>query len=283
MHEFQYAAGSVIGRDHRVAGKNNQDALCVSTGDTCDIVLVADGCSAGTHSEVGAQAGVQMVSRTIRRHVELYSAAGIPHTSFGASGPFWEGVRLDVLRQLHGLAQMMGQRLSTALNTYCLFTIVGALLTKERASFFSVGDGIIIVNGEMTRIGPFPNNEPPYLAYGLVPTSLERDSPALLRLQVHREESVESVDSFLIGTDGVGDLHKVSLQKVPNKDELVGPLSQFWSEDRYFKNRDMLRRRLTIANRDVTRASWDERELVIEHGLLPDDTTIVTGRRVSSP
>ena len=67
------------------------------------------------------------------------------------------------------------------------------------------------------------------------------------------------------------------------KDELVGPLSQFWSEDRYFKNRDMLRRRLTIANRDVTRADWDERALIIEHGLLPDDTTIITGRRVSSP
>ena len=283
MREFQFAVGSVLGRDHRVAGKNNQDAWYVSTGDTCDIVLVADGCSAGTHSEVGAHAGVQMVSRAIRRHVELYNAAGIPHTAFSSSGPFWEGVRLDVLRQLRGFAQMMGERLPTALNTYCLFTIVGALLTKEWASFFSLGDGVIIVNGEMIPIGPFPNNEPPYLAYGLVPTSLERENPALLRFWVHREEPIESIDSFLIGTDGAWDLHEAELLPMPGKDEPVGPLSQFWSEDRYFRNQDMLRRRLTIANRDMTRASWDERELIIEHGLLPDDTTIITGRRVSVP
>ena len=48
---------------------------------------------------------------------------------------------------------------------------------------------------------------------------------------------------------------------------MVGPLSQFWADDAFYKNRDMVRRRLAVLNRGAG------------PGLLADDTTIVVVRR----
>jgi hypothetical protein len=59
----------------------------------------------------------------------------------------------------------------------------------------------------------------------------------------------------------------------------VGPLSQFWTDDRYFANPDALRRRLTLINRESVRADFESRRLVRTPGLLPDDTTVVVLRR----
>ncbi|MBI4142843.1 hypothetical protein HY480_03150 [Candidatus Uhrbacteria bacterium] len=89
----------------------------------------------------------------------------------------------------------------------------------------------------------------------------------------------DQVHSILLGTDGVVDLIVAANRNIPGKDELVGPLAQFWTEDRYFKNPDMIRRRLTIINRDVV--GWDAARGCIDtqRGLLPDDAALVAIRR----
>ncbi|MDO8622315.1 MAG: protein phosphatase 2C domain-containing protein, partial [bacterium] len=57
-------------------------------------------------------------------------------------------------------------------------------------------------------------------------------------------------------------------------------IDQFWTDDRYFRNPDMVRRRLTLVNREAVRA--ENGMLARTPGLLPDDTTLVVIRRTSS-
>jgi hypothetical protein len=56
-------------------------------------------------------------------------------------------------------------------------------------------------------------------------------------------------------------------------------LSQFWEEDRYFRNPDALRRRLALINSEYTHLDREAGVLIREPGLLPDDTTLVAIRR----
>jgi hypothetical protein len=74
------------------------------------------------------------------------------------------------------------------------------------------------------------------------------------------------VDSLLVGTDGVLDLEALADRCAAPGAGTVGPLRQFWEDDRFFLNPDMVRRRLTVIGRGPS-------------GPLPDDTTLIVLRR----
>jgi len=57
-NQFEYASGSIIGRNHVLAGKNNQDAYHISVNERFIAVVVCDGCGSGKHSEVGAKQSI---------------------------------------------------------------------------------------------------------------------------------------------------------------------------------------------------------------------------------
>lgn len=263
---FEVAGGSVLGRNHRLAGKNNQDALCCLRAHGYTVAVVCDGCGSGDHNEVGAQIGARLVATSLLRKVRRQSVEMTP-TDIGA---LLDTTCYAVLKRLRLLAKELGTPLAWTINNYLLFTVVGALLTPHSAVFFSLGDGLIVVNEEILELGPFPNNAPPYLSYGLVETSLP---PALSGFQVQRTLPIAELDSFLIGTDGVSDLIEAQHKNVPGRHNTVGPLCQFWQEERFFHNPDMIRRRLAGFNRDVVQG---ENRC---NGLLPDDTTLLVGRR----
>ncbi len=248
---FELAAGSVAGRDHRLEGRNNQDAAELLLLPDMTVAVVCDGCGSGRRSEVGAALGARLVVRAVAES----GPAGLGEPDF------WNAVRERVLRDLDSLIRRMGGPRSAIIEEYFLFTIVGAVLAPAGAAFFSLGDGLIAVNGEKIPPGPFPNNAPPYPAYGSHPFAVHRTLPS------------GEVDHFLIGTDGIFDLMTAADAPLPGKEESVGPLERLWSDDRYYRNPDRLRRHLALANRDVVRGDRHER------GLLPDDTTIVVGRR----
>jgi hypothetical protein len=118
------------------------------------------------------------------------------------------------------------------------------------------------------------------LAYGgLVNSSIKENNPELLKFQINEIVATDSVDSILIGTDGVVNFIDSAELKLPGKEESVGDISQFWLDDRYFFNKDMVRRRLFLANKKLVRPLWSEQRMVEEKGLLPDDTTLVVIRR----
>jgi len=272
---FEFAAGSIAGRSHRIAGRNNQDTCCRLEATDCSVAVVCDGCGSGEHSEVGAKLGAPLVARAVLRHAQAHL-----QTSCGqAPGPLpfclWESAHRDVLDRISVLAANMGDSLSCTINDYFLFTVVGVLITPLSTACFALGDGVIVVNDEEIPLGMFPGNAPPYLAYGLVESSLEVTDAELLRFQIHRSLPTAELRSFLIGTDGVQDLMKAAARNLPGKTESVGPLRQFWQEDRYFANPDMIRRRLAAVNRDVVSTDNARKEA----GLLRDDTTLIVGRR----
>jgi hypothetical protein len=164
---------------------------------------------------------------------------------------------------------------------YLLFTIIGVVITPALTTVFGLGDGIYGINGVLTPLGPFPNNAPPYLAYQLGGANWEFAGLSGCQLQVYAQQATGTIQSLLLGTDGVQDLIARETQSLPGKTELVGSLRQFWERDRYFQNPDAIRRRLTLINRDRPQPDWQQHRLNPQPGLLPDDTSLISIRRLS--
>jgi hypothetical protein len=259
---FEVAGGTVIGRSHAVSERGNQDAYTWLSRPGSLVAVVCDGCGSGAHSEVGARLGARLVVEGLSRRLADGASLDAPE--------LWASLRDDVLGALRGVALAMGGRLAETVAEYFLFTVVGVAVAGEQGCVFACGDGVLAVDGELTRLGPFPGNEPPYLGYGLL------DRPA--SLEVVRTFPAAEVRSVLVGSDGAADLEDVAARPLPGGGT-VGALGQFWEEDRHFQNRDAVRRRLALINRDVVRPIWDERRLARQPGPLGDDATLVVIRR----
>ncbi len=273
---FEFAAGSVPGRDHVLIAKNNQDARHVLSLPDLSVAVVCDGCgdSNSRYSEMGAILGSQLMVEAIVRNARRIIHSEEPRRISEES--FWERVRQDVLAQLRVIALQLGGSLTQVVTHDLLFTTVVALITPRISVFATIGDGIIIVNGEQIPVDKYPENKPPYMAYGLVDSTIP---PEFLRFRIWKTLETEWLSSFLIGSDGVEDLIASAEKNIPGREELVGPVSQFWENDRYFANSDALRQRFTVINRNVDKIRWDERRVDKNNGLFHDDTTIVVGRR----
>ncbi len=261
---FQLAAGSIAGTDHIRIGKNNQDAYySLIFGETA-IAVVCDGCGSGEHTEVGAKIGARLLVEAIAQILPLQLTINYCLVE----------AQKRVLFHLRNLAKAMGGHLGQTVNDHFLFTIVGVIITPTGAAVFSLGDGVIIINGKIIQLGPFPGNAPPYLAYALLDSS-----PDLWELQVHQQLPIDDIKSILIGTDGVNDLIRLAEQNLPGKTEKIGAISQFWEQDRYFHNPDIVRRRLALINSKVTKIDWENQKTIKAAGLLPDDTTLIAIRK----
>jgi hypothetical protein len=283
---FEIAGGTVTGRDHvgrgnLLYGKNNQDAFSYRVMDDALVVVVCDGCSEGAHSEVGAHLGSQLVSASLIEQLAHCRRKLPGELSTDVMPEILERVRQRTLSQLRLLAQAMtavDASFSSVVGEYFLFTVIGTMITPNETTIFSIGDGVFALNGAVTRLGPFPGNAPPYLAYPLVRSSIDEK---LLRFQINACRPTEEIQSLLIGCDGVEDLVAAIHRDIPGgRHGAVGPISRFWEEDRYFK-RDQIRRRLGLINSEVVRLDPETKQLQRDSGLLPDDTTFVVIRRRS--
>lgn len=267
--EFELVGASIVGREHLRVGRNNQDASYWISDREATIAIVCDGCGSSAHSEVGAKLASQIVAKLIRDR--------LPQEGF--SPEFWQQVQQDLLQNFKDLAAMLGGELVQVVKEYLLFTIIGTVITQNSTVVFAIGDGAIALNGEDRSIPAFTNNAPPYTGYGLIPDYLFEIQPEQLQFQIHCQLPTQQIQSLLIGSDGVGDLVKVAEQRLPGKSEQVGTIAQFWQKDIYFQNPDSIRRRLALINHSSTKPDWESRCLRQEHGLLPDDTTLVVIRR----
>lgn len=256
---FEIAGGSLTGQAHVAAGRNNQDAFAWEVNEAGLVAVVCDGCGSAPHSEVGAQLGARFVTSACAGRL----ASGLDPEDL------LERARRDVVERLRGVTAAMtaggadnAAAFARTVLDYFLFTVVGAVVTPRWATTFALGDGLVLLNGERRQLGPFEDNEPPYLGYTLLTRSGNERS-----FDVHRPVPVEEARSLLLATDGAIDLEALADRAVLGRQEPVGALSQFWVDDRFFANRDMVRRRLAVASRGPRGA------------LLPDDTTLVVVRR----
>jgi hypothetical protein len=239
---FEVAGGTVAGREHVAAGRNNQDAFCWSAAAEATVAVVADGCSSGPHSEVGAQVGARLLTAALRDRALRFEVEDPARVL--------EDIRIDVLAQLRALAQAMGGRLSQVVSDYFLFTSLGFVVGPQTATVFGIGDGVVGINGGLRRLTA-PRNEPAYLGYGLVDSSFADED---VRFVVYDQRPAAEAQVILVGTDGVGDLAEAG----------DGAIAEFWTSDRFFANPYVAGRRLTQWKRTVS---------------LPDDTTLVVARR----
>ena len=287
--EFNVAGGTVPGTEHTKPGKpgwiNNQDAFGWRQTDNCLVAVVCDGCGSGKHSEVGAKVAVSLLTEILAESAEKYvrQIATLPEEQSELAISFdWNRVKTLVLSHIAVIARAMGGSFSQTINDHFLFTVVGAVITPWNTFLFSVGDGVFVVNGEVFRLGPFPNNAPPYITYSLVGSSLTGCKSELLDIQVNKIIPTNELQSLLVGSDGVLELIDSANKKLPQREGLVGPIDQFWTDDQYFKNDDAVRRRLAMIN--MERAEIDGVNLAagakprVVGGLLSDDTTLIVIR-----
>lgn len=261
--DFQLANGSVIGRDHRLVNRNCQDGVYVIDSGPRRVAVVTDGCGSGRHSEVGAKLGAQMLAESI------YRASGY-NTDLKVN---WQRVRMHALSNLDVLVRQLGGSYRQTVEEFFLFTVVGVVMAGYEAAFFALGDGVIAINGEVIELGPFPGNAPPYLGYGLIGGNLYDGSLADQPFAVVRQMPLDELEHFLIGSDGVIDLIGQAEHNQPGSAQPVGGIDQFWTQDSFFANPELVNRRLKLIARD-----WPRHDP--EPGRLPDDTTLVVGRRV---
>jgi len=276
MNDFQIAAGSTIGTEHIRLKKNNQDAFFYLNSPDAIIGVVCDGCGSQSHSEVGAKLGASLLASTLQHYLQLSETIN-----------FEKCLRLsqaDVLAHLRTIVSKMATPHTgyTALVcNYFLFTVIGFVITKDTTWIFSLGDGITYINGEV-HIQEFEGNAPPYLGYNLLDlqqlTQFQTE-PHQLDINVDIELPTDEIQSLVVGTDGVVQLSQIGDKFFPGLRKLVGPISQFWEKNKFFTNKDMIRRTLFMANRETVQPNWETRSLKRAPGLLEDDTTLIAVRR----
>ena len=261
---WEWASGSVQGREHWLARRNNQDAVCVAAGADSLVAVVADGCGSAPHSEVGARLVAALLARA------LAARAG-DLTGASAAMPAVAAAMDEVLAALERLA---GGRDAAALpwvRDHLLATTLGVVVTAERGVVFRLGDGVVGVNGDLATHAA-PDNAPPYLAYRLVPTGCCRLDSSAIAPVIEWEGAAESLVSVVLATDGAGELRA-------GEHDAHATLRAWLADDRLFRHPAALGRRLTLLARDEQTIDWDAQLLRRLPGVLRDDTSIVLIRR----
>jgi hypothetical protein len=278
MFDFQIAAGSTVGTEHLRIKKNNQDAFFYLTSPDTIIGVVCDGCGSQSHSEVGAKLGASLLASSLQHYLQLS----------GKDVNFERCLQLaqaDVLAHLRTMVSKMATShtgYTPLVCNYFLFTVIGFVITEDTTWIFSLGDGVTYLNGE-ARIQEFEGNAPPYLGYNLLPshhlTQFETGEPHQLDIRVNVELPTDELRSLMVGTDGAVQLAQIRDEFFPGKRKIIGPISQFWEKDKFFKNKDMIRRTLFMTNMEMVQPNWETRSLKKIPGLLEDDTTLIVVRR----
>ena len=151
------------------------------------------------------------------------------------------------------LARSMPGSREQIVHDYFLFTTIAAVMVGDAIAVWAIGDGVYAIDGRVRELGPFANNQPPYLAYDLV------GNPQGAHLEIAHGDSV------IVATDGVGE---------------VG-VDRFAGVDRFVTHPDALRRHLALLARGEERIDWTARRVVRTPAALQDDGAVAMLVRTS--
>jgi hypothetical protein len=271
MKGFQVADGTVVGRSHTERHIPNQDALYVCENDCMIFAAVCDGCGSAKYSEIGARLGAAWLAQSLRKEWRAI------YDGYSAE-TYLKFVQQNVVKDIDTVSGTIKENAVDVISNYFLFTAVIAMISETKTIIASIGDGFFAVNGVVQQIGPYENNAPPYIAYNLVKDVVNID-PNILNFKVHLDTETRYVDTLMIGTDGLEDLISAEERTCPGKEhDVVGPISQFWTDDKYFKNPVALDRRLNVINKNSCKLE-NRLHLKKEPGILRDDTSLIVIRR----
>ncbi len=236
---------AVIGARHLRTARNGQDAAASWTGDGAAAIVVCDGCGSSASSEVGARLGAKLWIGELARAL---SAGGDP-----SDLALWTTVRATAIAALGALADRFACERERFVADYLLFTVVAAAVCDRRAGVWAIGDGAYALAGLPRTLGPFADNEPPYVGYELLGT----------RLEPHFATHTADAGRAIVATDG-------ALELTITLDELVAEPA--------FTHPDALRRRLALLARGDERIRWDDRRIVRTPAALQDDCAVAALR-----
>jgi hypothetical protein len=251
----ELAAAAVIGSIHRRVDRPCQDAVATARTDAVSVVVVADGCGSGQHSELGARLGARLLAAAIAAHVDAGAAVTDAAT--------WDAASDDVLAHLRALVAAFGGDPRQVVIDHFLFTLVAAAVTADGAAAWVLGDGVIAIDGDVRVLDAGDDNAPPYLAYRLV------DGPAATGALFVAPPCARSI---VVATDGAAALVAHAGRALPGGRGAVLDLARVAADDRMFRNPDALRRRLAVASADIV--VHDDRH----PALLTDDTAVAVVR-----
>jgi hypothetical protein len=244
MMNTEVATGSVAGRTHRRLSRPNQDAVSWTRTATGVVLVVCDGCGGAPRSEVGAALGARLWSRALAERLDAGVAAG---------AALFEAAGADVIAHLSALAAAMAPDPTAVVVDHFMFTSLAAVITPEVIAVHAIGDGVVALGDAVSVIGPFPENQPPYLAQALVGSR-----PSGKTWIADPRE----IDRVAIASDGAGAL--------PCLDDLAA--------DVVFRNPAALTRKLALLAEDQVEIDWEARRVVRTPAVLDDDTTIAMAR-----
>lgn len=220
-------AGSRVGAEHRRLGRNGQDACVIRTSAGRVVLVVADGCSMGAASEVGAQLGAAWIAQRVLADPESWCSAGAAAARVSALG-----LALD--DALSGWTCGLGEQ-APVVARYFLFGFLGAVLDGGHATVFGAGDGVWSAGGHTVALDPGPDNAPAYPAYRLLPAEALESSARVEAPVVHWSGGVVPGDRIWVATDGA----------VP----ILTDLPRWLAEPVLWRNPHGLSRRLAVHER----------------------------------
>jgi hypothetical protein len=237
---FKNATASVIGSSHYKLYYNNQDGYNFYQDKTCIVGVVADGCGAGSNSEVGARLGVDFVINFCKKNFS--------HSPFDKN--LLENALIEYLKHI-----VKNQQTSEELDfieNYLFFTLFGFVVQPHQTFIFHSGDGIYTLNDKEVIIEQ--DNRPKYIAKTLISGKyyIETD---------HIE--TQKLKRLLVATDGLNHLNDKFLKG--QNIEGMTRISDFFNTESYFENEVSLPKFLT--------------ELSINKNILKDDTTMIMLRQ----
>ncbi|MBS2019087.1 MAG: protein phosphatase 2C domain-containing protein [Deltaproteobacteria bacterium] len=189
MTLFSVAAGSVTGQAHRLVDRDGQDGHATVATGAVQAAIVTDGCSSGRTSEVGARIGAAWLAAIIARR--FAPRMDDPREAADATCA-------ELAERLELLARSMsaeGDLEATTIGEALLFGFLAAVVTREHAIVFGIGDGSVLANDEVLVIDPGPDNAPPYPAYALL--------GARVPARVHFVGRAADVRVLGVATDGL--------------------------------------------------------------------------------
>lgn len=239
------ATAAVTGARHLRASRNGQDAVATWREDGVAVAVVADGCGSGASSEVGARLGAVWFARLVGARLARGERIDQKET--------WRGARTDLVAALAELLEVLPGDRVQPIHDCLLFTLVAGAVTTDGAAVWALGDGAYSF-GDTTRVlGPFADNQPPYVAYDLLGDARE----------AHLEIAPAGCETLIVATDGATDL-ETGLER--------------FAEPRLIAHPDALRRQLALLARSGERIDWDARRVVRTPAPLQDDCAVAVLR-----
>lgn len=269
MMNHEFASGVLQGADHRYLRTNCQDALRILRRESVVVGICSDGCGTGEHTEVGAQLVVNIATDVIAAE-HLVAANNL------GGEVDWGYIKEEIVRRIDTIALSTwsdDKDYSKLIIGYFFATVIGFVMTPDFTTFFRAGDGVLYINGERVPIQTPEGNRPEYLGYNLLDSSIKPD------LEVMAHLPTSEIDNFLLGSDGLKDIIASEGKLIPKKpkpgrppnDELVGHLSQFWTDGVYFDDPEAVRRRIMVFNGGL--------QAEPRAGIARDDTSLIVCRR----